>query len=73
MILQNKKYKHLFLLLSIYFLLRVITYYFQIYPVGNELSLKWQFLDAQLLKKDFLNHYIIYTINLQFGILYMEL
>lgn len=53
MILQNNKVKHLFLLFSIYFLLRVITYYFQIYPVGNELSLKWQFLDAQLLKKDF--------------------
>lgn len=54
MIFQINKFKNLFLLFGIYLVARIITYNLEIFPVANELGLKWQLFNPKLLKENFL-------------------
>ena len=53
MIFQINKFKNLFLLFGIYLVARIITYNLEIFPVANELGLKWQLFNPKLLKENF--------------------
>jgi hypothetical protein len=60
-------------LLSIYLAVRVLTFYLQIIPVGEEIALRWDLMNFELLSKDLLR--TIYNLhfkpplwNLLFGI-----
>jgi hypothetical protein len=74
--INNKNYNNInffWQLLSIYIIARLVTYYFEIVPVGEEISLKWQLMDPNLLSKDLLRtvyylHYQPPFWNLIYGI-----